>query len=560
MVARPRLLGLFALLERISSARILLIAALVAAAPAYAQSDPGTIERTIPRIESKDPDKATTITAPTSPPQTGAKIEQTFILSAVTIDGATVFTSEELAPIFEPYLASRVGQQEVNKIASDITQRYREAGFLLSYAVVPEQSVQSGIVRIRVVEGFVGNVRLAGKKRPAMAVHGIFEKLTSERPLRRETLERAIALGRDVPGVIVSDVRISRSLQDPARHQLTITVGASRYGALAYTDNRGTIENARMRGYTSFNIASLAVPGDRLQVDLFTIPYGRFRYGYGQAKASIPLNSDGLRMSASASYGDQLQRLSGPNQHGTSRQLTGDISYPFVKGRAFSLVGSFQLTDWKSEQERAGTIFQRDRIQVARAWVELVHVTNIRVAGKLGVSRGFDWGSATEKGDSLASRPGASSKFTKFNAAFDLVAPLYDRVRLRFDASAQYSPNSLLAPEEYALGGSRIGRAFDFNELTGDRGFGGMMELALPLGDLKRGPKAMEIFGFVDGGGAFRKHASPGLPKEQWLASAGLGTRFTGLGLLWSGEVGVPITNSGANRGVRAFFSLTRPF
>ena len=135
-----------------------------------------------------------------------------------------------------------------------------------------------------------------------------------------------------------------------------------------------------------------------------------------------------------------------------------------------------------------------------------------------------------------------------------------DRVTIRFDGSAQISGDSLLATEEFALGGSRIGRAFDFNEVTGDRGFGGMVELSYRLGDTGHGLKSLELFTFADGGGAFRKRSLPVLPDEQWLASLGVGTRITALGLLWSGEIGFPVVRKNVDRGVRAFLSVTKYF
>ena len=492
------------LIQKLIKAKVALLALHLGGAPANAQTDPGSLERTVPQLEVDPAKRPTNVDAPTLPPKAGTRIAQTFILSAVIIDGATVFDSEELAQSFEPYLASQVGQVELDNIASDITNRYRNAGFLLSYAVVPEQTVQSGIVHIHVVEAYVGNVRLVGDGRSAKAVRGIFQRLAAERPLRGDTLERAIGLGRDLPGVIISDVRISRSAQDPARHMLTIMVGADRFRALGYSDNRGTIEGARARAYSSFNLASLFVPGDLLQVDLFTIPYSKFRYAYGQVKGSAPLNSDGLRLSAAVSYGDQFQRLAGPNQHGKSRQLTSEISYPFAESRAFSLLGHAQLSDWKSEQERTGTLVQRDRMQVVRTWLEFVRAGKLRIDGKIGVSRGLDLGSATEKGDALASRPSASANFTKFNVTVQMTAQLSKRVRVRIDSAAQYSTKPLLASEEFALGGSRIGRAFDFNELTGDHGLGAMIELGYRLDNQKHLPKTLEFFTFVDGGGAFR--------------------------------------------------------
>jgi hemolysin activation/secretion protein len=96
--------------------------------------------------------------------------------------------------------------------------------------------------------------------------------------------------------------------------------------------------------------------------------------------------------------------------------------------------------------------------------------------------------------------------------------------------------------------------------VTGDHGVGAMAELSYRLKDVKRGPKGLEIFAFADGGGAFRRMDSPGLSKEQWIADAGAGARFSALGFFWSGEFGVPISRSRADRDPRAFFSLTKSF
>lgn len=531
---------------------------LLASTAANAQTDPGSLERTRPQVE--DPRSRAvvpTINAPDLPAE-ASPIEQRFVLSAVVIDGATAFRTEELAASFEPYLASRVGQAELNKIATAITDRYRQAGYLLSYAVVPRQSVQSGIVHIQIVEGFVSRIQLVGDAKTGGAVRKIFSRLAAERPLLGKTLERIIGLGRDVPGVIISDVQISRSADVPAQHLLTVVLGKDRYRALTHIDNRGTVTNARLRSYSSFSLSSFAVPGDQLQVDLFEIPYRKFRYAFGQLKASMPIGADGLRIAASASYGDSFERLPGPNQDGMSRQLIGEISFPFIKSRAFSLTGYGELGDVKSELKQLGVVIQRDRIQVARAWLEFTRVAGTRIDGKFGISRGLDLGSATDRGDPLASRLGAGSQFTKFNASMQVTAQLSDRIRLRFDSIGQYSTKSLLAPEEFALGGSRLGRAFDFNEITGDHGLGAMLELAYRVSDSKQIPGNLELFTFADGGGAFRKRALFELPNEAWLAGAGAGARFTALGFYWTGELGVPLARTNADRDIRAFVSATK--
>ncbi len=198
----------------ISKWLLALSASVAAPFAAHAQTDPGSIERTIPKFEARPTEKQPRIAAPTLPSEAGAQIAGTFVLSAVNIEGATVFSSEELAKSFEPFLASQVGRAELDKITADITERYRRAGYLLSYATLPEQSVQSGIIRIRVVEGFVDEVAVEGADKSAAEARAIAERLRSDRPLRSRTLERTLGLIRDLPGLVVSDVRISRSPHD----------------------------------------------------------------------------------------------------------------------------------------------------------------------------------------------------------------------------------------------------------------------------------------------------------------------------------------------------------
>jgi hemolysin activation/secretion protein len=533
---------------------------LASPAAALAQADPASLEHTIPKFETNNARTVPKIAAPAARPPENARLEGTFILGAVNITGSTVFSSEELAKSFEPYLASRVGQAELNRIVTDITNRYRRAGYLLSYAVLPEQSVTSGIVNIRVVEGFISDVRIEGDTRSASAAKAAAVQLLEDRPLRNSRLERSLAIIRKIPGATLKDATLSRSVNDPRQHVLTIVLGGARVTGIVYSDNRGTIEGARARAYSSISAASVLTSGDQLQLDLFAIPSDEFRYWYGQAKASVPLNSNGLRLSVSASRGAQFGRTSGGNEHGNSRQFTGELIVAPVQSRTFELNGHLSLSDWLSKETMGGNLVQRDRLDVARFWLDLAHIAKNRVDVRFGVSQGLDLGSATRSGDQLATRPFGSAKFTKFNADIQMIAPLSNRIYLRADSMAQISTKPLLASEEFALGGSRIGRSQDFNAATGDSGLGAMAEMNYRLSNAKSGPKDLTLFFYADGGAAFRKRPSAGLPRHQWLAGIGTGARFTSFGIIWSGELGVPLHSPTKKEGVRLFVSGAHSF
>lgn len=532
------------------------LAAIVPAA-ANAQVNPGSLERTVPRPPEIRQPEMPSVVPEAPPPETDARIGETFILGAVQVEGSTVYDSARLGGIFEPFLASEVDQGALDRIVAAITDLYRRDGYFLSYALVPEQSVRSGVVRLQVVEGFVDEIRVEGASGSlAEAVRGVARAVVADRPLRNSTLERAIALIGELPGVVVTDTRLSRDPGQTGSHQLTIVVAPDRAGLFAFIDNRGTVEGARLRNYVAANLRSLAVPGDQMQIEAFVIPGGDFHFIYGKARHSVPIGDAGLRLSLSGAAGRTLQRLQ-QSQRGRLSQLIAALSYPFVSSRDLSVVGHVSVEDWRSRERIGGLVSQRDSQQVARIAGTVARPAPARLDLRLGLSRGLDGRSPS--GDPPLSRPGADRHFTKFNADASVVAPVRDDMSIRIDLTGQYSPDALIVPEEFALGG-RIGRAFDFNTATGDSGIGALGELSYRPGELASWVERFELFAYLDGGWAWRNRTPAAAARKQWLAGAGGGARFTISGIHMSGEIGAPIASSFDRHEIRAFFSAARQF
>ena len=118
----------------------------------------------------------------------------------------------------------------------------------------------------------------------------------------------------------------------------------------------------------------------------------------------------------------------------------------------------------------------------------------------------------------------------------------------------------MLSAEEFALGGSRIGRAFDFNAVTGSSGIGGALELSYRLAESEGRIASPWLFAFVDGGAAFTPKTADSARRRRGLASAGVGTRFSVSSMAFSLEAGVPIVARGQDKSVRLFFSTYRSF
>lgn len=522
-------------------------------------TSPSALERTIPK---QLPEKSLDVAVQTDLPeaQEGAVIAGSFVLGAVLVSGATVFTEAQLAADYEPYLATEVDDTRIRQIVARITERYRSAGYALSYAILPPQDVRAGILRIDVIEGQIEQIEVVGAVGGKGAFDAIAAPLLDGQPLRTSKLERVLGLMRDLPGYYVADVRIGRSETALAKHQLTVTVIQNPVRGVLYGDNRGTVADARARIYSSISLSSLMRTGDDLRLSGFSIPGSDFRYLYAQGVYALPIGRDGWLLQLSGSYGDQYQVSLDNETDGASRDIAAELSYPVVRSRALTAVAKFSVNDWLSVSDIEDVRIQRDRLRVARAGLSLSSTLNGQINFDVWISRGLGFNAATQQDDPISSQPGAGARFTKVSTSLQIHQPIAKELTLRLAAAGQLSSGPLLSIEEFALGGSQIGRAFDFNSLTGDHGIGGSLELGYLLGDRFGNVKQIELFSYLDGGAVFQSNGGTLESPSQSLASAGGGARFSLYQVRLSAELGVPIEAIDGERAIRAFVSLATAF
>ena len=181
--------------------------------------------------------------APGKPPAT-----EPFTLSGVIIEGATVFAPADLTNTYEGYLLKRVGDPEIAAILKAISQRYQEAGYFLSRALVPAQDFVNGIIRIRVVEGYVAKFTVAGDYPHTELLDRYARPMLTERPARLGTVERTLLLMSDLPGLTLEPT-LKPVREESGEYALTIDTEYRPVSAFARLDNRGTPDVGRLQGW-----------------------------------------------------------------------------------------------------------------------------------------------------------------------------------------------------------------------------------------------------------------------------------------------------------------------
>ncbi|HEY9107174.1 MAG TPA: POTRA domain-containing protein, partial [Roseateles sp.] len=300
-------------------------------------------------------------------PPPGAK-EAKFALRELLIDGATAFPADALRPLYTGLLGREVTVAEVFEVANAIELRYRNAGYVTSRVIVPQQTVADGRFRIVVVEGFVADLVYQGDIGPARAaVERLMGSLRGLRPVTLAAIERRLLLANDLPGITV------RGSLEPAPNDVGGSLLVVRMERHA-TEGSATLDN-RISPYLGRGqvAGSLAWNGVGERADRVSL-HARSSLSVERSH-SLVAGYDALVTDAGGMLGLSLSHArSRPGRElealdVRSRVSSGvfTFSHPLLRGREENLRAMGQLEVRDVSTDIAGTGFTRDRLRIVRA-------------------------------------------------------------------------------------------------------------------------------------------------------------------------------------------------
>lgn len=491
-----------------------------------------------------------------------------FILSGVVVEGSTVYADSALLPLYEAYLGKEISLRTVYGIARAITAKYRNDGYILSRAVVPPQRIRGGTIIIRVIEGFVDNVIIEGRRRDVRGmIQAYADKITRSRPLQVADLERYLLLIRDLPGIHAEGLlRPARNV--PGASQLVIQVSYKPVGAALGADNRGSRFVGPLQITTSLTENSLLGLSERTGVRFVTTGVNsveeRRELAHFEVDHAIPVTTEGTLLSvrATRSLSDPGFTLRSSNVKNRSTKVTLGLSHPLIRSRSQNLSAAIRMTYQRAKVSLLGAPLSDDRISALRTSMSYDFVDRLRGVNfvEIGIDKGLDLFDNSDVDAALQSRSKGRSDFTKFVANASRLQNLVGSLNLFIAATAQYSLDRLLSAEEFGVGGASIGRGYDPSEITGDHGVSAKAELQFGRSTTLSYLKGFQFYGFYDFGAVYQVENN----SRESIASTGLGIRFN-LTDYFSGyvEAAKPLTRPFATAGEddgndpRYFFSMT---
>ncbi len=450
-----------------------------------------------------------------------------FTLKIVDIAGVTAFSADELKPLYADMLGKEVTVADLFKVANDIELKYRNAGFVTTRVLVPEQTIDDGKFRIQVIEGFVSDIVYPDDIGPAQAaLVMLMDVLRGVTPINVGDIERRMLVANDLPGLTVH-ASLGPSPTELGGSVITVQAERKAISASLAFDNRNSPFVGSYETVASVSFNAIASHADQVTLNTtISTPFKR-SLSAGAAYQAL-LSSSGLIFGLTSSYsqsspGEQLDPIDIK-----SRVLSeqASLDYPIIRSRLENLHATAQFEFRDIDTNLNHDALNRDNLRILRLGLSYDKTDDWdgQTAAKLTIHQGLGILGATPHGDAFATNPAGYSDSTKFTAGLTRIQQLPGNFSFLATVTAQIATKPLLASEQLGLGGANFARGYDDGEVSGDKGWAGSIEVRYTPPESKYLPDGFQVYAFFDGGEVWSE--TPDSPHFT-LASAGGGFRAT---------------------------------
>jgi len=477
----------------------------------------------------------------------------------IKITGNTVISTEELVHIVDPVEGKELDLAELQQVADAITAAFRARGYGFTRAYVPAQEVKDGLVEIAVLESRVGEIVVNGNKNYSTEfIKKGFAPLVRDGAVKQSSLEKSLLVLNDYP-----DLKATATLEagkQPGTPDIVVAVEDQLpLHLVADYDNFGTKSVSKNRFGLEVTLSRfLIIEGSSLSLRgvIGTDPKS---YHYGRAAYLAPINSYGTKLGVSGYGGDfdVGEKLAELNISSTTWGYSIYLAHPWIRTRFVNLSAEFGFESKDATQFLLGSVATRDKLRMLRAglnsdWIDSTGQNFISLTVFQGLEEALG---AMQNNDPQSSRLGADNRFTKLHLNLARVQRINEYFSVILRGSGQASTNSLVATEQFFIGGADSVRGYPQGEFLGDDGYNVSTEARItPFPDKGIG----QLVFFVDHGGASIKDPPPGVKKYNHLTGAGFGLRLDIPSYHFNSrfDVGFPVQPAKASSGGRPTFYI----
>jgi hemolysin activation/secretion protein len=368
---------------------------------------------------------------------------------------------------------------QIEAVADRITRFYRERGFILAKAYIPQQEVRDGIVTLTLLLGALGEVEVSNSSvYDSTYLASSFDDLLA-RPVTSSVIEEKLYLVNDYPGVSVAGFFEPGAQVGDTKLNLNVNSERS-YNANVRFDNHGSEQTGEYRFYSEVFWENPLGNADQLHLALlYTIEPDNS--DFGQLRYSTRLFSPRFTVAAGASNNyfvlgpGSSESINNLQLFGETKQYDITLNYRFKRSRTSSYYGDLVLSKIESQLRIGAFLDNGDSgLDVTVNNTSLVFTYDVLNEASKVLHQGdikFTSGEF-EKGVEI----GQDEKYQILNSHYSLLTffelpSLGANTRVILRADLQYTDSALSSINQFSLAGPTRVRAYPNSQFASDFGF-----------------------------------------------------------------------------------------
>ncbi len=463
-----------------------------------------------------------------------------FDIKGYRVEGNTLLSADNLKSILSPFTGRDRDFGAVQEALDALEKAYRDRGFSMVMVALPEQELESGMVRLKVNENRLGKINIEGNRyfdqanirrsmpglnqgeTPNLNAVSRSLKLANENPARKINLQ---LINSDKENEIDANVAV----KDEAPWKIGVTA-----------DNTGEKETGTTRLGVLFQHANVFNRDHLLTLQYITSPEKLDKVSIYSLGYRVPIYSLGSSIDLIGAYSNVDSGTISAASYNMNVSGKGSI-LGIRYNQNLTRIGNYEHKlilglDYRAYENNVDFLGNQLGNNVT------VHPVSLTYAGTLTMDKinaGFylmdlqnlpgSWDGRDTPADIEKARPGAPRDYNIFRYGANLSYAVGADWQVRVLVNGQYTNDPLVPGEQYGIGGASTVRGFSEREFSNDQGYSGNVEIYTP--DLSRlfGVTAFQsrLLMFYDRGYVSRKNPLPGDTVSTEIASIGPGLRIT---------------------------------
>lgn len=280
--------------------------------------------------------------------------------------------TDELAHILKNYVGKEVSLSDLSNLANEISEFYRHNNYLVAKAILPPQEIEQGTVKILLLKGNVGEIRLQNHSALSNKFVSRLSNTTvnASEFILKDELEKFALTINDVPGVNAG-LQLSAGKKVGEANLLIKINDAKRFSSYVSVDNQGNKYTGRYRLAAGTKVNNLTGWGDELKLDLLSSNQANLKNA--RIDYSSLIDGYSTRFGVTANYlhyklGGNFKSL---QSQGHSHNLGAYLLHPTIRTPNFRLSTKVSFNHQNlTDEQQAATAKQKRKINSLTAGID----------------------------------------------------------------------------------------------------------------------------------------------------------------------------------------------